>query len=120
MDVYLAFVMIFIGAQLAGVFMLTVLFKYLAVLDYEEKHREEREILARVSEKMGYLMSERQQEAAYARVPLLLSMEEEDEDEDQGDQDMAPFLNNGSCEEKKQSEDECAIDMHHIHIGAVV
>ncbi|KAG0255656.1 hypothetical protein BG011_004987 [Mortierella polycephala] len=106
--------------KLVGVFTLTILFKYLAVLDREEKHKEEFEILARVGEKMGYLMSDRQQEAAYVRVPLLLSMEEEEEEEeeeeDQGDQEIVPFLNNDSCEEKRQIEDECAVDMRHVYI----
>ncbi|KAF9356831.1 hypothetical protein BGX26_004690 [Mortierella sp. AD094] len=68
-------------AQLAGVLLLSILFKYLAAMDRQEQNMdEEQEVtVTRFSEKHGYYFNEKQDEEANARVPLL-SVEEMDED----------------------------------------
>ncbi|KAF9951251.1 hypothetical protein BGZ72_007205 [Mortierella alpina] len=57
--------------QLSGALLLSILFKYLAVVDQEESGDEN--VLVRTAEKLEYGLTEKQLEDMHARVPLLLA-----------------------------------------------
>ncbi|KAF9185336.1 hypothetical protein BGZ49_004319 [Haplosporangium sp. Z 27] len=71
--------------QLAGVFLLSILFKYLAAMDREEQGLdEEQDIkLSGYANKDGYYSNEKREEQAIEKVPLLSlkGIEEEEEEE---------------------------------------
>ncbi|KAF9917687.1 hypothetical protein BX616_000205 [Lobosporangium transversale] len=65
--------------QLVGVIMLSIIFKYLAVMGDEEDQDEEEALTRQMCEKSGYYWTTKQVEDANAQVPLL-SVESMDED----------------------------------------
>ncbi|KAF9924213.1 hypothetical protein FBU30_005775 [Linnemannia zychae] len=71
--------------QLAGVFLLSILFKYLTILDqadYDQDELESQQSSENVH-KAGYYLTEKQLADADAYVPLLLSQEAEEEEEEE-------------------------------------
>ncbi|KAG0058832.1 hypothetical protein BGZ90_004749 [Linnemannia elongata] len=74
--------------QLAGVLLLSILFKYLAILDQADADKDEEALEAQQqsqmmldgSSKSGYYLTEKQMAECDAHVPLLLCQEEDDSD----------------------------------------
>ncbi|KAF9986749.1 hypothetical protein BGZ75_001465 [Mortierella antarctica] len=59
--------------QLSGVLLLSILFKYLALIDQEESDKEDNNTLVTTAEKLGFGLTEKQLEDKHACVPLLLA-----------------------------------------------
>jgi len=69
---------------LAGVLLLSILFKYLAIMDQSDMDREQLEAQQQQESKSGYyFLTEKQVAEADAHVPLLLSCEDDDDEEEE-------------------------------------
>ncbi|KAG0273205.1 hypothetical protein BGZ96_004981 [Linnemannia gamsii] len=98
--------------QLAGVLLLSILFKYLAFLDQTDaddkdedalEAQQQSEMLDGSSKAGYYFLTEKQMADSDAHVPLLLCQEEEEEEEDDDDDDCVREL----CTDGNENDIDC-------------